>query len=88
MTLPRNVYKRGRGYRGQRMIAGQMIRTPTRASAELAAAELAALVAGDDEQVTEASAADVLAEVIEQAERTTAAARRALVAVAGERGRA
>ena len=84
MTLPRNVYKRGRGYRGQRMIAGQMIRTPTRASA----AELAALVAGDDEQATDATAADVLAEVIEQAERTTAAARRALVAVAGERGRA
>lgn len=88
MRLPRNVYKRGRGYRGQRMIAGRMIRTPTRATAALAAAELAALIAGEKPATPDATAAAVLAEVIEQAERTTAAARRALVAVAVDQGNA
>ena len=79
--MPRNVYQRGKGYRGQRMIAGRLIRTRTCATPELAAAALAGMLAPGTET---ACPAEVLTEVIAAAERTTAAARRALVAFAIE----
>ena len=80
-NLPRNVYRKGSGYRGARMVAGVNITTRTMATPELAAAALAAAIEGDD---TPADVSDLLGQVIVSADETGRLARKALLGQASE----
>lgn len=77
--LPRNVYRHRTGFRGQRRIDGRNVRTATHATPQMAAAELEALLRGEDPA---ASTVDVAAE-LQRADAALAAAgaavRRALL---------
>lgn len=82
MKLPRNVYRKGTGYRGQRVVDGERYVTTTQRTPELALAELERMLAGQPADCdTTADPHAMLSQVIEQSERTTQMARRALLAI-------
>lgn len=83
MNLPRNVYRKGNGYRGVRMVKGASYRTHVYPTPELAAAALVELVEGPDGPDPQpnggATVRDLLGETLASAEQTGKLARRALL---------